>query len=53
MFSNVGVELHRHIFEAIQSRNPVAARHAVRRLMKSTLGDTRSALKFIQSDDNG
>jgi GntR family transcriptional repressor for pyruvate dehydrogenase complex len=51
--SNVGVELHRHIFQAIQSRNPVAARQAVRRLMKSTLDDTRSAFKLIQSKDNG
>jgi DNA-binding FadR family transcriptional regulator len=47
--SHVGVELHCHIYEAIRSRNPVAARQAVRRLMKSTLADLASAFKVINS----
>jgi len=47
--SNVGLELHHHIFEAIQARNPVAARQAVRRLLKSTLDDLRGVFKVIES----
>jgi GntR family transcriptional repressor for pyruvate dehydrogenase complex len=47
--SHVGVELHFLIYEAIRSRNPVAARQAVRRLMKSTLADLGSAFKVINS----
>lgn len=42
---NIGVELHRHIFEEIRKRNPIGARQAVRRLMKDTLNDSRRALK--------
>jgi DNA-binding FadR family transcriptional regulator len=38
-------DLHRAIFVGIKSRNPVAARQAVRRLMKHTLLDCRNALK--------
>ena len=45
--SNVGAELHRHIFKAIQQRNPVAARQAVRRLMKNTRADLRRALDLL------
>ena len=45
--SNVGVELHRHIFEAIRERNPVAARQALRRLMKSTQADLRRAFALL------
>jgi DNA-binding FadR family transcriptional regulator len=47
--SHLGVELHCHIYEAVRSRNPVAARQAVRRLMKSTQADLRSAFKLINS----
>ncbi len=43
----VGVEMHRQIFEAIRANNPVAARQAVRRLMKSTLDDARNALRAL------
>jgi DNA-binding FadR family transcriptional regulator len=46
--SNVGVELHRHIFEAIQARNPVAARQALRRLMKNTQADLRRAFELLK-----
>jgi DNA-binding FadR family transcriptional regulator len=48
--SNLGMELHCHIYEAIRARNPVAARQAVRRLMKSTQSDVRGALKVIHSE---
>ena len=39
-----GIELHHDIFNQIRARNPVAARQAVRRLMKSTLQDSRRVL---------
>jgi DNA-binding FadR family transcriptional regulator len=42
---NTGLAMHRHIFKEIQARNPIGARQAVRRLMKSTLDDSRRALK--------
>ena len=38
-------EFHRNILVQIQSRNPIGARQAVRRLMKLTLADCRNALK--------
>lgn len=44
---NTGLELHRGIFEQIRDRNPVGARQAVRRLMKSTLEDSRKALSNL------
>jgi DNA-binding FadR family transcriptional regulator len=44
------MELHCHIYQAIVARNPVAARQAVRRLMKSTQVDVRGALKVIHSE---
>jgi len=40
-----GVELHRAIFAAIRSRNPVGARQAVRRLMREALLDCRRVAK--------
>lgn len=43
-----GIELHRDIFEQIRARNPVAARQAVRRLMKSTLQDSRNILQRMR-----
>jgi GntR family transcriptional regulator, galactonate operon transcriptional repressor len=43
-----GIELHRDIFEQIRARNPVAARQAVRRLMKSTLQDSRRVLQHMR-----
>ena len=45
---NAGIELHRHVLEAIRTRNQVAARQAVRRLMKQTLEDTRRALRTLE-----
>jgi DNA-binding FadR family transcriptional regulator len=42
---NIGLDLHRHIFEEIRARNSIGARQAVRRLMKDTLKDSRRALK--------
>lgn len=40
----MGRKLHHDVFLEIQKRNPVGARQAVRRLMKQTLEDCRSAL---------
>ncbi len=47
----LGIPLHRAIYDAIRKRNPVAARHAARRLMKATLEDTRKALDVLSSRD--
>ena len=44
---SVGVEMHKQIYEAIRANNPVAARQAVRRLMKSTITDARHALQAL------
>jgi len=44
---NAGLDLHRGIFEQIRAHNPVGARQAARRLMKSTLEDSRKALKNL------
>jgi GntR family transcriptional regulator, galactonate operon transcriptional repressor len=44
---HTGLDLHRGIFEQIRARNPVGARQAVRRLMKSTLDDSRKALRNL------
>jgi DNA-binding FadR family transcriptional regulator len=44
---HTGLDLHREIFSEIQSRNPIGARQAVRRLMKRTLNDSRKALKSL------
>src|SRR6201996_2349031 len=41
----MGLRLHREIFEQIRERNPVAVRQAVRRLMKTTLEDSRRVLQ--------
>jgi DNA-binding FadR family transcriptional regulator len=43
----VGVELHRHILAAIQKGNAVAARQAVRRLIKDTQQHIRIALRIL------
>jgi DNA-binding FadR family transcriptional regulator len=42
---NIGLDLHRQVFDEIRARNPVGARQAVRRLMKDTLNDSRNVLK--------
>jgi GntR family transcriptional regulator, galactonate operon transcriptional repressor len=39
-----GLALHHDIYAEIRARNPVAARQAVRRLMKSTMEDSRRVL---------
>jgi len=44
---HTGVPAHRHIFNEIRAHNPIGARQAVRRLMKQTLEDSRSALKNL------
>ena len=44
---STGIELHRHIFQQIRARNPIAARQAVRRLMKTTLADSRKVLERV------
>jgi DNA-binding FadR family transcriptional regulator len=44
---HTGVPAHRHIFDEIRAHNPIGARQAVRRLMKQTLEDSRSALKNL------
>jgi DNA-binding FadR family transcriptional regulator len=46
----VGIDLHRHIFEQVRKGDPVAARQAVRRLMRSTREHTKSALGILSSD---
>lgn len=43
----VGLDLHQAVYEAVRARNPVAARQAVRRLIKTTLDDTRRALQML------
>jgi DNA-binding FadR family transcriptional regulator len=45
----VGLELHRNIFQEIQRGNPVGARQAVRKLMKFTLMHTKKALEVVSS----
>jgi GntR family transcriptional repressor for pyruvate dehydrogenase complex len=47
---DVGVELHRNIFEQIKKGDPVAARQAVRRLMRSTREHTKTALGMLTAD---
>jgi DNA-binding FadR family transcriptional regulator len=44
---NVGVDLHRNVFEQIKKGDPVAARQAVRRLMRSTREHTKAALGML------
>jgi GntR family galactonate operon transcriptional repressor len=46
--ATLGIDLHHDIFEQIRARNPVAARQAVRRLMKSTLQDSRRVLQNVR-----
>jgi DNA-binding FadR family transcriptional regulator len=47
---SVGVELHRQIFEQIQRGDPVAARQAVRRLIRSTGEDAKAALGMLSTN---
>jgi GntR family transcriptional repressor for pyruvate dehydrogenase complex len=44
---HVGLDMHGAVYEAIRKRNPVAARQAVRRLIKTTLEDTKRALAML------
>lgn len=43
----VGVEMHRHIYEQIRKGDPVAARQAVRRLMRNTRADVKKAIGIL------
>jgi GntR family transcriptional repressor for pyruvate dehydrogenase complex len=45
----VGLEMHRHVVGEIARGNPVGARQAVRRMMKSTLNEARAAIRLMQS----
>lgn len=45
---SVGVDLHRHIFEAIKNGNQLAARQAARRLLRDTKNHTRMALQSLE-----
>jgi DNA-binding FadR family transcriptional regulator len=47
----VGVELHRAIYEKIAKGDPVAARQAVRRLMESTRKHVKVALEVLSPED--
>lgn len=42
---DTGWEMHHSIFQEIRARNSIGARQAVRRLMRKTLSDSRTALK--------
>jgi DNA-binding FadR family transcriptional regulator len=44
---SVGSDLHRHIFEAIRKANPVAARQAVRRLLRDTSNHVKVAIRSL------
>lgn len=46
----VGVDLHRNVFEQVRKGDAVAARQAVRRLMRSTREHTKSALGMLSSN---
>ena len=45
----LGVDLHRQIYEQIRKGNPVAARQAVKRLIRRTREDMKKALTLISS----
>ncbi|MCL4851525.1 MAG: FadR family transcriptional regulator [Bryobacteraceae bacterium] len=44
---HLGLDLHEHIFDAIRRSNPVAARQAVRRMIRNTRNHTRVALELL------
>jgi len=46
---SVGTDLHRHIFEAIRRGNRLAARQAVRRLMRDTRNHIRVAIRALEN----
>jgi len=48
---SVGLELHRNIFEQIRRGDPVGARQAVRRLMRSTGEHAKTALKMLSLNE--
>lgn len=47
---HVGVDLHRNVFEQIRKGDPIAARQAVRRLMRSTREHTKAALSMLTGE---
>ncbi|MEN6535195.1 MAG: FadR/GntR family transcriptional regulator [Bryobacteraceae bacterium] len=44
---HVGTDLHEHLYDAIRASNPVAARQAVRRLIRDTRQHTRMAIEIL------
>lgn len=48
----VGVDLHRQVYDKIAKGDPVAARQAVRRLMQSTRNHVKTALRLLSSDEH-
>lgn len=46
----VGVDRHRHIFDQVSKGDPVAARQAVRRLMRNTRADAKKALGILSAN---
>ena len=46
----VGVDLHRQIFDQVSKGDPVAARQAVRRLMRNTRADAKKALGILSAN---
>lgn len=46
----VGVDLHRQIFNQVSKGDPVAARQAVRRLMRNTRADAKKALGILSAN---
>jgi GntR family transcriptional repressor for pyruvate dehydrogenase complex len=46
----VGVDLHRQVFDQVSKGDPVAARQAVRRLMRNTRADAKKALGILSAN---
>ena len=46
----VGVDLHRQVYDKIAKGDPIAARQAVRRLMQSTRNHIRTALQMLSEE---
>ncbi len=48
----VGIDLHHHMYEKIAKGDPIGARQAVRRLMKSTRNHMKTALQMLSADEH-
>jgi DNA-binding FadR family transcriptional regulator len=46
----VGVDLHRQVYEKIATGDPIAARQAVRRLMRTTIETVKTTLRMLSSE---